>query len=276
MCENGLVLEVLLLTGGACASAGRPVLFTNKRLGHGSSSSFSEMGDPIRASRRQRGDGIRRRLSVSPPAGLRSARSADVAVGQSPTFRRIATEYRSFPEQLRCLGLSVLRGFLDQLRFRDPRGADAESNPRGLRPGQLHVRRPLQRDLLCRDSRRWPRPDHRHRRRLRLSHGPQRSECLLDLLWSADLQRRRRSHVRETQPDRRHVAAGHGPRRSKRQRLGGRRGAGHRVGPRHGADGQHHPLRGNQRLRQREQSLHGRSNRGGHARRGGRFDELDL
>ena len=60
------------------------------------------------------------------------------------------------------------------------------------------------------------------------------------------------------------------------ERLGGRRGAGHRVGPRHCADGQHHPLRGNRRHQQWEQSLHCRSDRGEHARRGGRFHELDF
>ena len=132
-----------------------------------------------------------RNLSVSPPAGLRTARTADVAVGQSPTSRRLAIGVARSQEQLRCLGSLLLRAFLDQLRFRDPRRALAESSPRGLRPGQLHVRRPLQRDLLCRDPRRRSRPDHRHRRRLRLSHRPERPERFLDLLWPADVQRQR-------------------------------------------------------------------------------------
>ena len=175
-------------------------------------------------------------------AGDRASGNADLA--QRNPSRRLAGDPGRGPaffERLRLLGL------LEPL----PLCANAESDPRSLRPGQLYVQRPVQWDHLQRDLRRRSRPDHRHRRRLRRSLCPQRSECLLQLLWPANSRRLRQSHFPETQPGRRHVATGHRPQRPLandwRQRLGVGRVAGHRVGPRRGALGQHHPLRGQRR-----------------------------
>ena len=80
-----------------------------------------------------------------------------------------------------------------------------------LRPGQLRQWRALQRDQLRRDSRRRPRSDDRHRRRLQRSQCPERPELLLHLLRPADVRRNRQSDIHQAEPERRHDPAGHRP-----------------------------------------------------------------